>query len=92
MPSCARGRQPVFWGNEARERARPWLQASTIVLLVVCLLAAFALTWGFNTFSGDYQTQFIDPAVMLPLTELDVVIEVLITARHPLDRPGGYGV
>ncbi len=68
-----------FLGNEARGRARPWLLASTLVLLVVCLLVAFALIWGINTFSLDYETQVLSPGVMLPLTGLDVAIEILIT-------------
>ncbi len=68
-----------FLGNEARGRARPWLLASTLVLLVVCLLVAFALIWGINTFSLDYETQVISPGVMIPLTGLDVAIEILIT-------------
>lgn len=68
-----------FLGNEARGRARPWLKASTLVLLAVCLLVAFSLTWGINTFSVDYETQVISPGVMVPLTVLDVVIEILIT-------------
>ncbi len=68
-----------FLGNEARGRARPWLLASTVVLLVVCLLVAFALIWGINTFSLNYQAQVISPGVMLPLTGLDVTIEILIT-------------
>lgn len=68
-----------FLGNEARGRARPWLKASTLVLLVVCLLVAFALIWGINTFSLEYETQVITPGVMFPLTGLDVIIEILIT-------------
>ena len=68
-----------FLGNEARGRARPWLLASTVVLLVVCLLVAFALIWGINTFSLNYEAQVISPGVMLPLTGLDVAIEILIT-------------
>jgi hypothetical protein len=68
-----------FLGNEARGRARPWLKASTLVLLIVCLLVAFSLTWGINTFSLEYETQVISPGVMVPLTILDVVIEILIT-------------
>jgi hypothetical protein len=68
-----------FLGNEARGRARPWLKASTLVLLVVCLLAAFALIWGINIFSGEYTTQVINPGIMAPLSILDVVIEILIT-------------
>ncbi|BCY17997.1 histidine kinase [Leptolinea sp. HRD-7] len=69
-----------FLGNEARGRARPWLLASTLVLLVVCLMAAFALIWGINTFTINYETQVIAPGLMLPLTGLDVIIEILITA------------
>jgi hypothetical protein len=68
-----------FSGNEARGRARPWLKASTLVLLVVCLLVAFSLTWGINTFSLEYEKQVISPGVMVPLTILDVVIEILIS-------------
>lgn len=68
-----------FLGNEARGMARPWLKASTLVLLAVSLLVAFALTWGINTFSLEYESQVISPGVMIPLTTLDVIIEILIT-------------
>jgi signal transduction histidine kinase len=67
-------------GNEARRQARPWLTASTIVLLVVCLLVAFALVWGVQTFRSEYQTNAVaSTEVFIPLTGLDVVIEILIT-------------
>ncbi|NMB53270.1 MAG: hypothetical protein GYA15_01095 [Leptolinea sp.] len=70
-------------GVEARHRARPWLTASTLVLLLVCLLVAFALVWGIQTFSSNYESNlqsFADPALFTPLTGLDVIIELLITA------------
>lgn len=68
-----------FMGNEARRIARPWLTASTLVLLLVCFLVAFALIWGINTFEAGYRNQVFSPSILLPLTELDVIIEVLIT-------------
>jgi len=66
-------------GNEARRYARPWLIASTLVLLAVCLLVAFALVWGVNTFEMEYETQIVSTDVFVPLTWLDVIIEILIT-------------
>lgn len=68
-------------GQEARQRARPWLMASTLVLLAVCFLVAFALIWGISVFSMTYRAEAKPAvAVFLPLTGLDVVIEILITA------------
>lgn len=68
-----------FLGNEARRQARPWLTASTLVLLMVCLLVAFALIWGIQTFTGDYERNVITVSSFLPLTGLDVIIELLIS-------------
>jgi signal transduction histidine kinase len=67
-------------GNEARRQARPWLTASTLVLLVVCLLVAFALVWGILTFVPGYARGPATMGAFLPLTGLDVLVEILITA------------
>lgn len=75
------GPTPRLMGQEARQRARPWLLASTLVLLVVCFLVAFALIWGINSYSMTYRTEpKAAVSVLLPLTGLDVIIEILITA------------
>ncbi|NLF49943.1 MAG: hypothetical protein GX577_02290 [Leptolinea sp.] len=68
-----------FLGNEARRQARPWLTASTLVLLLVCLLVTFTLIWGFQTFTTDYGRNVVTVSSFIPLTGLDVVIELLIT-------------
>ncbi len=68
-----------FLGNEARRKAQPWLTASTLVLLLVCLLVAFSLVWGIQTFASDYQRNLVPVSSFVPLTGLDIVIEILIT-------------
>ncbi len=75
------GPTPRLMGQEARQRARPWLMASTLVLLAVCFLVAFTLFWGISSHSMSYRADSEYAAtVLLPLTGLDVVIEILITA------------
>ncbi|HEX7556444.1 MAG TPA: hypothetical protein VF338_07450, partial [Leptolinea sp.] len=67
-------------GDEARRRARPWLTASTLVLLVVSLLVALALIWGVTTFENEYASKMVFPLTYLYLTVFDLIIEILITA------------
>lgn len=69
-----------FLGDEARRRARPWLTASTLVLLVVSLLVALALIWGVTTFKAEYNEQMISPTTYFSLTVFDLIIEILITS------------
>lgn len=66
-------------GHEARRYARPWLTASTLILLFVCLLVAFALVWGLRTYESEYQWNTLTYQVFVPLTGLDILIEILIT-------------
>jgi hypothetical protein len=68
-----------FLGDVARRRARPWLTASTLVLLVVSLLVALALIWGVTTFGNEYAVQMVSPDTYLSLTIFDLIIEILIT-------------
>jgi hypothetical protein len=69
-----------FLGDEARRRARPWLTASTLVLLVVSLLVALALIWGVTTFETEYTAQMVSPTTYFSLTVFDLIIEILITS------------
>jgi signal transduction histidine kinase len=66
-------------GDEARRRARPWLTASTLVLLVVSLLVALALVWGVTTLENKYTESVLSPDIYLSLTVFDLIIEILIT-------------
>ncbi|MEI8130852.1 MAG: hypothetical protein WCG34_00365 [Leptolinea sp.] len=66
-------------GDQARRRARPWLTASTLVLLVVSLLVALALFWGVTTLESEYAESLVSPDTYLSLTVFDLIIEILIT-------------
>jgi hypothetical protein len=66
-------------GDEARRRARPWLTASTLVLLVVSLIVALALVYGVTTFENEYIENMVFSDTYLNLTIFDLIIEILIT-------------
>jgi hypothetical protein len=91
-------------GDAARKRARPWLTASTIVLLIVSLLVSLALIWGVNSLGVEYEAQTASSNTYYSLTIFDLIIEILITtailligqaamtyevfSSHPLPRNG----
>lgn len=66
-------------GDEARRRARPWLTASTLVLLLVSLIVALVLVYGVITFENEYAENLVLSDTYFNLTIFDLIIEILIT-------------
>ena len=62
-------------GNAARERARPWLTATGIVLLIVGLLVGCVMAWVLASTQDDYT---IDQATIMVVSFLDLIIAALI--------------
>ncbi len=66
-------------GEEARERARPWLTAATLLLLVVGILVAVVVLWTItHTKVGGYYV--LTPNRMDVIGRFDLVICLLIAA------------
>jgi signal transduction histidine kinase len=64
-------------GDLARHRARPWLAASSLVLLAVSLLVAWAMLWVVSSARQRAPYAF-DPGLSLPLARFDLAIASLI--------------
>jgi len=64
-------------GDRARRRARPWLLASTVLLLLVSLLVAWAMAWIVSNARQGAVT-IVDPALSVALTWFDLAISSLI--------------
>jgi signal transduction histidine kinase len=63
--------------DRARQRARPWLLASTVLLLLVSLLVAWAMAWIVaNARQGGVGS--IDPTLSVTLAGFDLAISSLI--------------
>ncbi|GAP15830.1 histidine kinase [Longilinea arvoryzae] len=65
-------------GNLARRRARPWLVASTFVLLAVSLLVAAALMWVVMDSGDEYGSVDIYQRLSQTLAWFDLIIAALI--------------
>jgi len=63
--------------DRARQRARPWLLASTILLLLVSLLVAWAMAWIVSNARQGAVT-IVDPALSVALAWFDLAISLLI--------------
>jgi signal transduction histidine kinase len=61
--------------NAARERARPWLTATAMVLLLVGLLVSFVMAWVLANSRDDFVP---DPAMTFVVAFLDLIIASLI--------------
>ncbi len=64
-------------GDLARRRARPWLAASSLVLLVVSLLVAWAMLWGVSN-ARQRALYELSPGMSLALARFDLAIASLI--------------
>jgi len=64
-------------GDLARHRARPWLAASSLVLLAVSLLVAWAMLWVVSS-ARQRAPYGLDPGLSLPLARFDLAIASLI--------------
>jgi signal transduction histidine kinase len=64
-------------GDLARHRARPWLAASSLVLLMVSLLVAWAMLWVVSS-ARQRASYGLDPGPSLPLARFDLAIASLI--------------
>jgi signal transduction histidine kinase len=62
-------------GNAARERARPWLMATAVVLLFVGLLVGLVMAWVLANARDDYA---IDETIIFAVSFLDLIIAALI--------------
>jgi signal transduction histidine kinase len=65
-------------GEQARRRARPWLIASTFVLLAVSLLVVAALMWVVTDSSDAYASVDINQRLSQTLAWFDLAIAALI--------------
>ncbi|MBI3979499.1 MAG: hypothetical protein HY331_15055 [Chloroflexi bacterium] len=81
--SLAALRQPApsdrFMGEIARQRARPWLAAATVVLLGVALAAGSVAAWFLNSVRIG-QVELYSPGALALLLSFDLVISGLIAA------------
>lgn len=66
-------------GEAARQRARPWLMAATLLLLAVAVLVAAVMLWmiGNTRQRGSY---VFDPDTLAVIGRFDVVISLLVAA------------
>jgi signal transduction histidine kinase len=67
-------------GDQARRRARPWLVASSLTLLLVSLLVAWAMLWIVSTARASLTLYDAYRKLTLTLVRFDLAIEALISA------------
>src|SRR6266508_2562517 len=66
-----------FMGDAARDRARPWLVATSLVLLVISIVAGSALIWLLNGL-GLRQVEVFSLSTLTTLKILDLVVSALV--------------
>lgn len=65
-------------GELARQRARPWLIATSLALLVVGLLVGWAILWLLPLMRLDAGRYILTREILLTLTAFDLVISALV--------------
>lgn len=66
-----------FMGDAARDRARPWLVATSLILLAISIIAGSALVWLLNGL-GLRQIELLSLTTLATLKVLDVVVSALV--------------
>ena len=65
-------------GDLARRRARPWLGAASVMLLLVSVLVGGVMLWFIRRVTGTAGLPVLTESELLPLAWLDLVIQALI--------------
>lgn len=71
------GPTPRLMGNEARQRARPYLVGASLALLLVSLLVAGALLWAVQSSRSMFLYEFYNQAIEI-LAWVDLIIAAII--------------